>query len=202
MLSWSCEQKTKNEDARLLFDGKSFAGWEGDMDWFRIEDGSIVAGSLEKEIPHNQFLCTTEQYGDFELKIEAKIIGEGANSGIQFRSRRIPGDTEVIGYQADIGGPIGDWDIVWGSLYDESRRKRMLVTANSEEILKVIRPNGWNEMIIKCQDNHIQVWLNGYQSVDYIEEDESIKKKGVIGLQIHSGAAAEAWFRNIRLTEL
>lgn len=185
-----------------LFDDKSFTGWEGDWDWFRIEDGAIVAGSLEKEIPQNMFLCTTKEYSDFELKLEAKLVGPGDNSGIQFRSSRVPRTTEVSGYQADMGGPIGDFGVVWGSLYDEARRNKMLVTANQEEIKKVYRSNEWNEMVVKCKDNHIHVWVNDYQSVDYTEEDDSIAKAGIIGFQVHAGAPAEAWFRNIKLTEL
>lgn len=201
MLSCSGEQKT-GDAAVSLFDGKSFAGWEGDLNWFRIEDGSIVAGSLEREIPHNLFLCTTKGYGDFKLKVEAKLVGAGDNSGIQFRSRRVPGTTEVSGYQADMGGPIGDFGVVWGSLYDEARRNKMLVTANQEEIKKAYRTNDWNEMVVKCKDNHIQVWVNGYQSADYTEDDDSIAKKGIIGFQIHAGAPTEVWLRNITLTEL
>ena len=202
MLGCSGEQKTEINAAVSLFDGKSFAGWEGDLNWFRIEDGSIVAGSLEKEIPHNMFLCTTKEYDNFELKVEAKLVGPGDNSGIQFRSRRVPGTTEVSGYQADMGGPIGDFGVVWGSLYDEARRNKMLVTANQEEIKKAYRSNDWNEMVLKCKNNHIQVWVNGYQSVDYTEDDESIAKKGIIGFQIHAGAPTEVWLRNITLTEL
>jgi len=57
-------------------------------------------------------------------------------------------------------------------------------------------------MVVKCQDNHIQIWVNGYPSVDYFEDDDSIAQKGIIGIQIHEGAPAEAWFRNITLTEL
>jgi hypothetical protein len=38
-----------------LFDGKTFNGWEGDLNWFRIEDGSIVAGSLERDKILNSF---------------------------------------------------------------------------------------------------------------------------------------------------
>jgi len=201
MSGCSGEQKTADA-AKPLFDGESFSGWEGDMNWFRIEDGAIVAGSLEKEIPHNMFLCTTKEYGDFELKLEIKLIGLGDNSGIQFRSRRIPGGPEVSGYQADAGGPIGDFGVVWGSLYDEARRNKMLVTANEEEIVKVVRPNDWNEMVLKCKGDHIQVWVNGYQSVDYTEDDDSIEKKGIIGFQLHAGAPTEAWYRNITLTEL
>jgi hypothetical protein len=197
----SGQHKMDKNSTFSLFDGKSFNGWEGDLNWFRIESSAIVAGSLEKEIPYNVFLCTEKEYGDFELRLEAKLIGPGDNSGIQFRSERIPGDTEVRGYQADMGGPIGDFGVVWGSLYDESRRNKMLVIANQEEIVKVYRQNDWNEMVVRCQDNHIQIWVNGYQSVDYTEDDESIAKKGIIGVQIHAGAPAEAWFRNITLTE-
>ena len=202
MSGCSGEQKTDTDGAVSLFDGESFAGWGGDMNWFRIEDGAIVAGSLEKDIPHNMFLCTTKEYGDFELKLEIKILGPGDNSGIQFRSRRIPGGPEVSGYQADAGGPIGDFGVVWGSLYDEARRNKMLVTANQEEIVKAYRQNDWNEMVVKCQGTHIQIWVNGYQSVDYNEEDDTIAKKGIIGFQIHQGAPTEVWFRNITLTEL
>jgi hypothetical protein len=196
------EQKTETDDAVSLFDGKTLTGWEGDLNWFRIEDGCIVAGSLKKEIPHNMFLCTTKEYGNFELKVEAKLVGPGDNSGIQFRSRRVPGTTEVSGYQADMGGPIGDFGVVWGSIYDEARRNKMLVTANQEEIKKAYRSNDWNEMVVKCQGNHIQVWVNGYQSADYIEDDDTIAKTGIIGFQIHAGAPTEVWIRNITLTEL
>ena len=202
MLGCTGEQKTNTDIAVSLFDGKTLTGWEGDLNWFRVEDGAIVAGSLEKDIPHNMFLCTTKEYGDFELKLEIKLVGPGDNSGIQFRSRRIPGGTEVSGYQADAGGPIGDFGVVWGSLYDEARRNRMLVTANQEEIVKAYRQNEWNEMVVRCQDNHIQIWVNGYQSVDYTEEDDTIAKKGIIGFQIHAGAPTEVRYRNITLTRL
>jgi hypothetical protein len=202
ILGCSGENQTDSDAAVSLFDGVSFAGWEGNMDWFRIEDGAIVAGSLEKDIPHNMFLCTTKEYENFELKLEIKILGPGDNSGIQFRSRRIPGGPEVSGYQADAGGPIGDFGVVWGSLYDEARRNKMLVTANQEEIINVYQQNDWNEMIVKCQDTHIQIWVNDYQSVNYTEGDDTIAKKGIIGFQIHAGAPTEVRYRNITLTEL
>jgi hypothetical protein len=41
-------------DARpmSLFDGKSFAGWDGDTrNIWRIEDGCIVGGSLKRKVP-------------------------------------------------------------------------------------------------------------------------------------------------------
>src|SRR6056297_872518 len=87
------------QNATPLFDGKTLAGWEGSPHWFRVEGDAIVAGRLDQPIPHNEFLCTEKSYGDFELRLEAKLVGDGNNAGIQFRSRRIPNSSEVSGYQ-------------------------------------------------------------------------------------------------------
>ncbi len=200
---------TKTERAKItgtdtvpLFNGKSFAGWEGDLDWFRIEDEAIVAGTLKKSVRQNAFLCTKKEYENFELRLEAKLTGEDANAGIQFRSRRIRDDNEVSGYQADMGGESGQYSTVWGSLYDESRRNTMLAIADEDELLKVLRPDDWNEYVIRCEDNRIQLWINGHRTVDYIEQDEEIPSEGIIGLQIHEGPPSEAWFRNITIEEL
>ena len=97
-----------------LFDGKTLAGWEGNKEVFRIEDGAIVAGNLKQPIPQNEFLCTEKSYGDFELRLKAKLVGEGNNAGVQFRSKRIPNHHEVIGYQCDMGEAFGR--NVWGAL--------------------------------------------------------------------------------------
>jgi hypothetical protein len=99
-----------------LFDGKSFEGWEGNLRTFRVEDGAVVAGSLEHPIAHNEVLCTRREYGDFELRLEARLRGAGQNAGIQFRSQRVPNHFEVSGYQCDMG-EMKDAPI-WGWLYD------------------------------------------------------------------------------------
>ena len=183
-----------------LFDGKTFTGWEGNLEWFRIEDGVIVAGSLERAMPRNEFLCTTKEYGDFELRLQAKLIGDGANAGIQFRSRRVPNHHEVSGYQADMAAE--DDRNIWGALYDESRRNRMLVTPDQEALARVFRPNDWNELVIRCEGPRIQIWLNGHQTVDYTETDKSIESTGIIGLQVHGGPPSEASYRDIVIEEL
>src|SRR5688572_32814601 len=90
-----------------LFDGKTLAGWEGNEKMFRVEKGAIVAGSLKEKIPHNEFLCTKEKHADFELRLEARLVGQGDNAGVQFRSRRVPNHHEVSGYQCDIGQARG-----------------------------------------------------------------------------------------------
>jgi hypothetical protein len=178
-----------------LFDGKSFAGWEGNEEVFRIQDGAIKGGSLEKRVARNEFLCTKKEYGDFELRAQFKLLGKGANGGIQFRSKRIPNHHEVSGYQADLG------DGWWGSLYDESRRNKILLKADLAEVDKVLRRDDWNEYRLLAVGKHIQLWINGRQTVDYTEADDAIPQRGVIGLQIHGGPPSEAWYKDIFIEE-
>ncbi len=182
-----------------LFDGKSFQGWEGDTQkTFRIEEEAVVAGSLDKMVPRNEFLCTEKEYEDFELKLKFKLEGtEGfVNGGVQFRSSRIPNHHEMIGYQADIGAGYD------GALYDESRRKRVWAGPEKEMIKSVLVPNDWNEYKIRCVGNSIKLYVNGKMTVDYTEIEPGIAKKGVIGLQIHGNGKAIIRFKEIELTEL
>ncbi|MGV3486925.1 MAG: 3-keto-disaccharide hydrolase [Planctomycetaceae bacterium] len=183
-----------------LFDGKLLSNWEGKAYWFRVEDKSIVAGRLDQRIPNNFFLCTSRKFADFELRLQVKVIGEGVNAGIQFRTQRIPGSDEVSGYQADVGG-VGEKS-VWGALYDESRRKRMLAEPKPELISKLVRPDDWNDYVIRCVGPKIEIFVNGEKTVDYTETEPGIATDGVIALQIHGGPPSEAWYRHLRIKPL
>lgn len=179
-----------------LFDGKSFDGWEGNRKAFRIEDGAIVAGNLKDKLPNNEFLTTAKEYGDFELRLKTKLVGQGANGGIQLRSKRIPNHHEVSGYQADMA------EGYWGRIYDESRRNRFLTQFSADEQKKLVKPNDWNDYVIRCEGPRIQVWLNGRQTADYTEKDAAVPVKGIIAVQIHSGDPTEAWYKDIAIREL
>jgi hypothetical protein len=181
-----------------IFDGKTFSGWEGNRDFFRIEDGAIVGGNLKERIPRNEFLCTEKEYDDFELRLKVKLLGDAgtANAGIQIRSRRIANHNEMIGYQADMGQHY------WGCLYDESRRRKVLAIADRAELDKVLKVGQWNDYVIRCEGKRIRLWINGCQTVDYTEPDDGIEQTGLIGLQIHSGPPSEAWYRDITIEEL
>lgn len=185
------------EDVLSLFDGKTLQGWEGNERIFRIEEGAIVAGSLKHKIDRNEFLCTTDTYENFELRLEVKLIGEGANAGVQFRTKRIPNHHEVSGYQADMG------ETWWGKLYDESRRNRVLAgPPDTIDMNKIVNANEWNTYVIRCEGPRVRLWLNDTLTVDYTEVDANIDRSGVIAVQIHSGPPSEAWYRNIRLERL
>ncbi|MCF7708556.1 MAG: DUF1080 domain-containing protein [Verrucomicrobia bacterium] len=179
-----------------LFNSKNLDGWNGDTNIFRIENGAIVGGSMDSPIEQNEFLCTDEKYADFELRLKSKLKGEKSNAGIQIRSERVPYHNEVVGYQVDMGPDC------WGSLYDESRRRRYLVEAPADIVDSVYKPGEWNEFLIRCKGDNIKVWLNGAQTVDYTEDESGIKKTGVIGLQIHSGPPGEAWYKDIEIKTL
>ena len=131
--------------------------------------------ALAARIERNEFLCTTREFKDFELRLSVRLLGgDKANAGVQFRTRRIPDDHEVSGFQADMG--VG-W---WGALYDESRRKRVLKGPDPEKMKDVIREGEWNEYTIRADGLRVQLWING----------------------LHSGPPSEAWYRDIKVAEL
>jgi len=200
-----------------LFNGENFEGWTGDVRWFRIEDGAIVAGSLkEKSIIGNRFLSTLKDYYNFELTAKVKLrpmyADKKCNGGIQFRS--IPwegkyGMHEMYGFQADIGTGV------WGTLYDESRRNKFLnpeykgwefgnLHPLTEKLDKILNKGDWNDYRLLAKDNHIQIWVNGEKITDYIEKDPDIAKvAGKIAVQIHSAPyPQEILYKEIYIKEL
>ena len=198
----SCIQEEKvpnpsgESTTEYLFNGQNFENWNGNLEWFRIEDNVIIAGSLEKPIPQNEFLCTNKEYDDFALHFQTRLIGEKTNAGVQIHTQRIPDHHEVIGYQADIG--VG-W---WGSLYDESRRNTLLATADRALTDTLAPLDTWIDYTVHTQGPRTQLFLGGVQTVDYKEQDAAIPLQGLICLQIHSGPEGEVWYRNIRLEKL
>lgn len=103
-----------------IFDGESLSGWEGDPDYWRVENGAIVGEiTPEKPLPANSFLIWQDGTPeDFELKAEFRI-SESGNSGINYRSERL--DTipfALRGYQADIDGR----NRYTGQNYEERKR--------------------------------------------------------------------------------
>jgi hypothetical protein len=182
---------------RRLFNGKDLQGWQGDPTLFRVEKGCIVGGSLERPVPHNAFLTTEEEFSDFVLSLEFKLEGdEKANAGIQIRSRRVPNHHEMVGYQADIG------EGYWGALYDESRRNRVLAKPEDALVRRALKRGQWNRYRIQCEGKRVQLRLNGIQTVDYTETDDTLEQKGLIGLQIHGGPPSRVLYRRLEIETL
>ncbi len=184
-----------------LFNGHSLEGWNGDLEkTWRVEDGTIAAGSHDNPAPRNEFLTTTATFRNFDLRLKFKITGNHrVNAGVQFRTRRIPDHHEVSGFQADIGP---EWD---GFLYDESRRRKTLARPDNtvmKQAREAIGADGWNTYRIRADGPRIQLWFNGVQTVDYTESDPSIAEEGIIGLQIHGGMRAIIQYKDIQISKL
>ncbi len=197
-------EQTHAQDATKLFDGKSLSGWETipqDEKWWTVKDGVIAGGdeSLAVNIPHNTFLSSKESFDDFELTLKIRVRGsEGfVNSGIQIRSVRVEGSSEMSGYQVDAGE---GW---WGKIYDESRRNKVIAESKEQDkVNAAIKKNDWNEIKIVAKGRNIKTWINGVPAVDFTEEDESISQKGHIGLQVHGNGKTFVEFKDIEIKRL
>jgi Domain of Unknown Function (DUF1080) len=209
-------------DAERLFDGRSLNGWEGDAALWRVVDGAIVGGTLKEPVTRSSYLCTRAEFDDFELRLNARI--RGPNAGVHFRSQRVPGSTDVAGYQADIGFAPGRIiaelsDTVpksleqpyplWGSLADEFRPEpgrypdpavpvRLIAVAPSGLVERVLRPEDWNEIVVVALGPRIRLKLNGVTTVDFVEKG-NVPTGGKVCLQIHDGPPAEAWYKSISI---
>ena len=173
-----------------LFDGKTLDNWAGDKTVWRAEHGEIV-GHTDAGLKKNTFLCSRENYDDFVLTADVKLVPDSANSGIQFRSRPRE-DGECVGYQADIGQNY------WGSIYEEQGRG-MLRSGYKDLGEKAVLKNGWNHYVVYAVGDHLRVEINGTVCTD-IHDAKS--KSGIIGFQVHSGGATDVRFKNITLRKM
>jgi prenyltransferase beta subunit len=175
-----------------LFNGKDLDGWEGNTALWSARDGMLVGKS--PGLNHNEFLATRQAYGDFIVSLRFRLADGSGNSGVQFRSVRVPG-TEMSGYQADIG------ENYWGCLYDESRRNRVLAKASGPAVER-LKHDGWNHYVLCAVGDRITLYLNGVPSVVYREATTSIARDGLIAVQIHAGGPMEVEFKDLRIRPL
>jgi hypothetical protein len=202
-----------------IFDGKTLQNWDGDPDFWRVENESIVGQSTtEKPLKQNTFIIwrggTTK---DFELKLEFKMTG--GNSGVQYRSVPLPdvGKWVLKGYQADMDAQMQ----YTGMLYEERGRgfmaergrftriapggeRKLIGTPGENEALKAnIKAGDWNQLHIIARGNTIIHVINGHiMSVCLDEDDKTRSPEGLLGLQLHTGPPMQVEFRNIVMKKL
>jgi len=173
------------DNASRLFNGHDLTGWTGDKTLWKVEQGEIVGRS--PGIQENQFLVSELTVEDFELQLKVRLTPNRANSGIQFRSQRLPsGHTK--GYQADIGA---GW---WGALYEELGRGLLSKPPANTDFLNV---DQWNDYRIVATGDHLRTFINGHRCVDL--HDSEGARRGILALQIHAGEALEVRFKDLQL---
>src|SRR3984957_16230345 len=80
-----------------IFDGKTLTNWDGPPDVWHLEDGSIVGvSSPEHPSGTTNIIRRGGPPANFELKVEMKLEGAGANGGIQYRSLNVPPEPRQI----------------------------------------------------------------------------------------------------------
>lgn len=197
-----------------LFNGRDLTGWKGlvddpvkrakmspdelaaaqrTADERMREHWHVIDGVLSFDGKGDN-LCTTKDYGDFELYVDWKIPPKG-DSGIYLR-----GTPQVqIWDPANPASHRNGCDKGSGALWNNKDHERF-------PLVKADRPIGeWNTFYIKMVGDRVTVKLNDQLVVDdvvmenYWEPNQPIYDHGAIELQNHGGPL---WFRNIYVREL
>ncbi|MDZ7618133.1 MAG: DUF1080 domain-containing protein [Patescibacteria group bacterium] len=196
-----------------MFNGKDLTGWEGMPGAWKVEDGAMVSESTaENPATRTHYLYWKGgEPGDFELRCRYRVLGEGGNSGIQFRSEPRP-NWDCWGYQADIDTA----GVYTGCLYQHERglvaqrgqkvvinpagEKTITQFADAAELLKAVKVGDWNEYRIVAKGRHTALWINGVLMCE--AEDHEPKyalPKGMISLQMHAGPPMRIEFKDLRI---
>jgi len=200
-----------------MFNGKDLAGWEGEPGYWSVEDGAITGKTTaEKTLDHPTYLFWQGgKPADFELRAEFRFVSSWGNSGINFRSQKLP-KWDVKGYQADMEtGPN-----YTGILYEcnqreimtqrgqkvvihEDGRRDVTKLADTAELQKHIKPNDWNEYTIIARGPEIILKINGFVMSHVVDgEQGKAAADGLITLQLHPGTPMKVQFKNIRIKNL
>jgi hypothetical protein len=204
-----------------MFNGTSLSGWDGDPDFWRVENGEIIGETKADHQPkQNTFLIWRESKpGDFEFKMQYKLTGAQANSGLQYRSVELPDVAKWVlkGYQADIDVA----QTYTGQLYEERGRGFIALrgqisyvpngakpgsigsTGDSNELKGFIHADDWNDLHVIARGNTLIHIINGHVMSVTIDDDKAGRKMdGLIGIQLHrTTAAMKMEVKNVRLKQ-
>ena len=180
-----------------LFDGHSLNGWVhmNGAHRFTVEDGAIVGRTVESSASMNSFLCTLQEFDDFELELETSI-DPVTNSGIQIRTAVRPVQMQGRSFEVAAGRVNGPQVEIrrsykglpaTGHIYGEAMGTNWLTAQQKiQEGHPHFVNDGWNRLRIVANGPRLQTWVNG-QPVEDLVNDAVYKthSRGFIGLQIH-----------------
>jgi type 1 glutamine amidotransferase len=215
LASWGLSAHAEDEaDFQPLFNGQDLANWDGDSQFWSMQDG-VVVGQTTAENPTkgNTFLIWRGgEVGDFELRLSYRITG--GNSGIQYRSKDL-GNWVVGGYQGDFEAG----DTYSGILYEERGRgilakrgekvtidqdgvKHAETVADTNQLQANINKEDWNEYVIIAEGNHLVHKINGKVTAEVIDQqDTKGARSGILALQLHAGPPMKVEFKNVRIKQ-
>ncbi|OYP36113.1 sulfatase-like hydrolase/transferase [Rhodopirellula sp. MGV] len=201
-------------NAGPLFDGKSLRGWDGNREYWSVQDGALT-GTADGTLKMNRFLSWKgSTVRNFDLKVQVKVTA-GGNSGIQYRGASRPEiDLDIVsGYQCDVVANVPQYN---GMLYEE-RGRRILAHTGERVIIdpqgrswvvgkmpvKEFEPDRWHEFRVLVEGNHHQHWIDGHQTADLWDFDEQGRSlEGVFAVQVHVGPAMKIQYKDFQMTHL
>ncbi|MCA9267501.1 MAG: DUF1080 domain-containing protein, partial [Planctomycetales bacterium] len=213
----SLTQAEKDAGWRLLFDGKSTAGWRGYKSTTMPESWSVENGSLlsrRRQGASSGDIVTVDQFGDFELRLDWKMT-KGNNSGVIYRATERHDQVWQSGPEFQILDNAGHLDGL-NPLASAGACYAVFPPAKD-----ATRPLGeWNQLRLLAQGKHVEHWLNDEKLLEYDVDSNRWKAhvktskfyltaygqgdwgqapSGHIGLQDYGGAIE---FRNIKIRDL
>ena len=185
--------KLPGESWVSLFNGKDLGHWVkvGKEKW-EIVDQVIHGQGVTEEYG---YLRTRKQYQDFHLFLRFKCLADG-NSGVYFHADFKPGTVDISqGRQFEIDRTVGRHT---GGIYGDGRGWQAWPAPDLEPL---IRPDDWNEFLVKVEANHYLSYLNGVKVLDYTNPKPGASD-GYIALQLHSGGLGNMMFKDIYILDL
>lgn len=168
--------RTGESVTRKLFDGKTLNGWQGNLDWWSVEDGALVAKFGDK-VP-TSFLFTRDTYSDFRLTLMSRMVESDNHAGVCFWG-------EIAEQGANKWYTHGPLVIFPNpSMWDYNAAKGLRVYKPTTE--KVTSQHDWIKVEILAQGNRVRSAFNGVQVLEWREPDPSRIKEGPIGVQLHA----------------
>jgi len=205
-------EEEKKGGWKLLFDGKSTAGWRAvKKQTFPAKGWTVEDGWLHCQGQGGGDIVTEQSFDQFELKWEWKQA-KGGNSGLKYfvtekGSSALGHEYQLIDDKEHPDAKAGNGKRVTASFYDVLKPDRPPPTKPPGEI---------NSSRIVVKGTGVEHWLNGEKVLAYSCSSEAIKEaiaqskfkgdpdfdarvKGPILLQDHH---SEVWFRNIEIREI
>jgi len=206
--------KLDNDGFVSVFDGKSLKHWEGDPQYWSVEDGCLT-GVTDGSLKMNRFITWTDStIRNFDLRVKVKVT-KGGNSGLQYRgiSRPDLGLDIVTGYQCDVVANTPNYN---GMLYEE--RGRRILSHTGEQVImdpkgqpwvigkmpvKDFASDEWHDYRVLVQGNQHQHWIDGHPTADLIDLDEKGRSlEGVLAVQVHVGPAMKIQYKDFKIKHL
>ncbi|WP_421873329.1 3-keto-disaccharide hydrolase [Marinoscillum sp.] len=170
----------KRNGWRLLWDGKTNAGWRGaKLDDFpssgwTMENGELTVLATDGgEATGPGDIVTTSNYSNFELELEFKIT-EGANSGIKYfvdpslnknSGSAIGCEFQILDDQKHPDAKMGvNGNRTVGSLYDLIAAENLSVPGRGKQFKGI---GQWNKARIVSKDGKVEHWLNNEKIIEY-----------------------------------